>query len=158
MRKIAAIALMAVLGTVLVACGGDDSTSETRTDTSSNTAISKAEFVSKANAVCAAGTREVGKALAGIDPNTADTAEVVDLMVSTVLPAIKSQIADLRQLGYPEGDKDTLEGIYKDAEKAVDDAVAQAKADPETFLNSESDPFEPINKRLADYGLTTCAQ
>jgi hypothetical protein len=158
MRKIATIALMVVLGTVLVACGGDDSTSDAGAGTSSSTAISKAEFVTKANAICAAGTREVAQALADIDPNTADPTEIADVLVSTVLPAIKSQIADLRELGYPEGGKDTLEGIYKDAEKAIDDAVAQAKADPEAFVNSESDPFAPINQRLADYGLTTCAQ
>ncbi len=64
---------------------------------------------------------------------------------------LRGQIDDLRDLGYPDGDEDTLEAIYPDTE----DVLASWEDDPSQALDDTR--MAPINERLGDYGLTECA-
>ena len=68
-----------------------------------------------------------------------------------VVPLVRGQIEDLRELGYPDGDEDTLEAIYTDTENVLD----SWEDDPAQALDDER--MAPINERLGDYGLTQCA-
>lgn len=69
-----------------------------------------------------------------------------------VIPSIRQQVADMRALGFPEGDEGTLGAIFDDTEIVLDDL----EEDPDP-LGRPQNPFASLNRRLGEYGLTTCA-
>lgn len=145
MKKLASVAAMVALAAALVACGDDDDAEGAGT---SDASISKDEYVAQANAICEAGQAELAAALAEI---TAETTE--EEAAGIIADAIRAQITELRALGYPEGDQETLESIYGDAEALLD----EIEADP-SIVTTNEDPFTEVNDRLASYGLTACAE
>jgi hypothetical protein len=134
---LAAVAVAAV-GVIAVGCGGGGSDS-----------ISKSEFLTKGNEICKKGNEEVQAAVPFKKGQQPTTAEISSFVTGTVIPNTEGQINDLRNLGYPDGDKDTLNAIYDDAQKELD----TLKSDP-TSLSGKS--FTDVNQRLIDYGLTEC--
>lgn len=145
-------ALTVLLTFALAGCGGSDSDggSEGSDDepTSEAAAITKDELIEQGNAICEAGNAEIAAASADID--TTDPEAITTAITDVVIPNIRGQIADLRALGYPEGDEETLEGIYSEAESVLD----EAEADP-SLMTSDA-VFDETNTALVDYGLTTC--
>lgn len=137
-RPLVALALALTLG--LSGCGGDDKSEEP---------ISKQKFLEQGNAICSAGNMAVDEVGDGIDKNNQD--EVLTAIKEQVVPLIRGQIDDLRDLGYPDGDEDTLEAIYTDTEDVLD----SWEEDPSQALDDTR--MSPINERLGDYGLTECA-
>lgn len=137
-RPLVALALALAVG--LTGCGGDDKSAEP---------ISKEKFLEKGNAICSAGNMAVDEVGDGIDQNNQD--EVLAAIKEQVVPLVRGQIDDLRDLGYPDGDKDTLEAIYTDTEDVLD----SWEDDPSQALDDTR--MAPINERLGDYGLTECA-
>jgi hypothetical protein len=137
-RPLVALSLALSLG--LAGCGGDDPSEEL---------ISKSDFLDQGNTICAAGNMAVDDVGNSIDQN--DQEQLLTAISEQVVPLVRGQIEDLRALGYPEGDKDTLEGIYADTEGVLD----SWEDDPALAL--DDDRMAPINERLGDYGLTQCA-
>lgn len=131
----------------LGACGSDDSNDKSD-DGASSDAISKADFLEQGNAICAQGNKGIAKVFETVDFDDQDA--VATAVKEQLIPSVQGQIDRLRALGYPEGDEDTLEGIYGDAE----DDLSALEADP-TILFS-GDPFADTNQELIDYGLTVC--
>ncbi|CAB4700167.1 unannotated protein [freshwater metagenome] len=136
----------------LGACGGsDDSSDDSSTDAASGStdagSISKADFIEQADAICEAGDDATDELP---DPTTEEVA--IDLIVSDIVPSIRGQISDIRDLGFPEGDEELLDGILTDAEDLLD----QIEADPAAFLTADS-PFADTNAALTEYGITECA-
>ncbi len=145
-RSLAALAALALtLG--LAGCGGDDDTSGDN-GADSETAISKADFVEQGNAICADGNAEIAAAADQVDPS--DPAAAASFVTDTLVPNIEGQLADLRELGLPEGDEDVVSGVLDDAEGVLDEVAA----DPS--LLTGGDPFGEVNQQLIDYGLTEC--
>ena len=50
-----------------------------------------------------------------------------------VVPSVRRQIADLRELGFPPGDEEELDDLYDDAE----DALIVLARDPASLLRAE---------------------
>ncbi len=71
-------------------------------------------------------------------------------ILEVVVPSIRQQLADIRELGFPEGDEETIEGILTDAEAVLD----QTESDLESV---GPDPFADVNERMAEYGMSECA-
>jgi len=137
-RPLVALSCALVLG--LAGCGGDDEAKDP---------IEKQDFLSQGNTICSAGNMAVDDVGNSVDQN--DQEQLLVAIKDQIVPLVRGQIDDLRELGYPEGDKDTLEAIYADTEGVLD----SWEDDPALALEDER--MAPINRRLGDYGLTECA-
>lgn len=154
MKKLAGILIATTLAGALVGCGGDDDADVDSAATTTAQSITKAEFLAQANAICAAGNAEIDAALAGVTETTTEE-ELTTIINEQVVGSVRTQIADIRALGFPDGDAELLDAIFTDSEAALD----QVAADPiGTFVDTTEDPFADLNARLADYGLTACAE
>lgn len=130
-------------GAVLGGCGGDD-----------DKALSKAEFLKQGNAICDKGNKKLSAAAEEAfgkksQPTKQDIAKFAE---EEAIPAVESQLSDLRALEPPKADKAEVDKILATA----DAALKKAKADPAVFAGS--DPFEEANRMAGDYGLEKCAQ
>jgi hypothetical protein len=131
-------------------CGDD----ETSTESSSTAAsITKEEFLTQANEICAAGNKEIDagaqEAFSGGKPSKAD---IEQFATETLLPSVESQVEEIRALGVPAGDEDQVNAILD----AADQAVEETKADPTLAASESGDPFAEANKLANDYGLNEC--
>ncbi len=104
-------------------------------------------------------------------PTTAEEGQTVieayDAFFDDVFgPQIEEQLAELRALGAPAEDADLLAALYDDVERAleetntiIDDAVAGDPEAIERFTSEDAeDPFEDVNRRAREYGLTICGE
>lgn len=134
----------------LASCGSSDSggTSDT-----TGTTITKADFVEQANARCTTLSKNVAAAQANMTASPTE-AEISTFMTDVLVVEFSAAISDIRELGFPAGDEDLLDGIFTDAEKVLDDI----SADPIGILASAESPFADVNVGFSDYGLTVCAE
>ena len=155
-------ALVLTLGLSVAGCGGDDEPSDAAASDTPSTSdspsvpdpteapdqtdapaagITKEALIEQGNQLCEAGNAAIDAASDAID--TADPATIVPFITGVLVPGVRAQITALRALGYPEGDEETLSGIYDDAEAVLD----EIEADPEAAIASE-DPFAEVNAAL----------
>lgn len=143
-RFTAAALAMAI---ALAGCGGGGESSTT------SEALSKDEFITQADQICATGTDEFDAALeefsAGGQPSDEEAAT---FFAETLFPSYKDQAAQIDALAAPEGDEEEVDAIIT----ALNDAIAEAESDPEAAIAAEDDPFEEYRTLAADYGLTEC--
>jgi hypothetical protein len=138
-----ALALAAAL--VVAGCGSSDSS------------ISKAEFIKKADAACKKGEEEVQKDFGAFakkhenvkKPTGADYAELVDVVL---VENVENEVADLRALGAPEGDEKEVEAMLK----AREDSIEKAQANPKAVVRGNEDIFGEASKLAKAYGLKEC--
>lgn len=142
------LGVLAVMSLAIVGCGdGDDETTAS---------LTRAEFVSQANAVCVRGTKErsakfreaAKEAKPGQTFSDADREQVVR---DVLIPPYRKVIEDLKKLGAPEGDEQEVEAIVEAMEEAAD----KVEADPGPAVQSTVQ-FTEANKLSAEYGLTDC--
>lgn len=136
-RHLGSLALIASLGT-LASCGDDSPT------------ISKEDFLTKGNALCADldAVLEEGGAALGNEPSEEEFAEFI---TGFAVPRIRDMFKAMRDLGIPEGDEDIVKSLFDDTEDVVD----AIEADP-SLMFSEVDPFDDTDRRAVEYGLTSC--
>ncbi|MBK5233251.1 MAG: hypothetical protein JJE13_09765 [Thermoleophilia bacterium] len=142
-----------VVGAFVVAgCGSSDDDSSS--DDSSTTTITKADFITQANAICASSNKVIDtaseEALSSAQPSDA---EIESFINDAVIPGIEGQISGIRDLGIPEGEDDQVNAILDAAQSGVD----TAKDDPLAMVNEQSDPFAEANTLSTEYGLNECA-
>jgi len=130
---------------VLAGCGGGDEGGET-VSTTTDQYITKADTVcSESDAQNAAAFRQ---AFGNEQPTTAEaTAYIGDVLV----PALETQLEQLRALNPPEGDTDTVNAIWDQ----VGDVIETMKEDPEAALSIE-DPFAEVTPEAEAYGFKSC--
>lgn len=134
-------ALVACLA--LAGCGGGDET----------TALTKAEYVAKANAICV----NEKKALEGeIEQYSEDrnlkyrepSAKVIeDVAEEVLLPSLERRIRKLKALAAPQGDEGEVAAIIAAAEKGL-------QAEPQLLISGKS--FDKAEKLATQYGLHEC--
>ena len=88
------------------ACGGSHNATSVTVD-SAAPAITKAEFVRRANTICAKGNAKNKAAGAKLGTEPAE-AQVVAFVKNTEVPAVQVQIEELKALGAPPGDEATV--------------------------------------------------
>ena len=132
------VALILTACLAATGCGGEDS-------------ISKADFVERANTICKDGNAEIAKAAEDVGQSPSNE-EIEAFATDTLIPNIRGQLADIRDLGFPEADADELEAIFDQADTIVDEV------EEEPISITEGNPFAPINPDLTEYGLETCAE
>jgi hypothetical protein len=116
---------------------------------------SKAEFLRKGNAVCAAGNKQIeaeaNKRFRGQQSRPSD-AELRKFATEVLLPSIEKQVSQLRDLGAPKGDEAKVKAILDAAQQGVD----KGKQDPLSLTRDKADPFARANSLARQYGLNVC--
>lgn len=153
------VAVIAFAGVALVACGGDDAE-----------ALTKAEFIEQADAVCETATAEIDAVFDGVwteieqlDENDRQGIAVqFDAGFDEAGPVFDRQVEGLRALAPPADDAEMIESMLDDLEAGIAEyretiqAAANGDEDALDRMESDEDPLEDVNARARDYGLTTC--
>lgn len=143
---IVALASLAVGAVAVAGCGGDDETSST------TAAISKEDFLTQGNQICAEGNKKFDeglKQLQGEGGNEPSEADIEQFATDSAVPIIQEQIDQLRALGIPSGDEDQVNAFLDSAQSDND----KLEADPSLLT---SNLFADTNKLAHQYGLTEC--
>ncbi|HYR63246.1 MAG TPA: hypothetical protein VET24_11535 [Actinomycetota bacterium] len=150
--------LMAVLA--LAACKSGTTASGPSPSTSpSATTISKADFITRANAICTTMNTK-GNAL----PNPQDQANL-KAAIDQAIPITSDGLAQLRALPMPTGDETTLQAYYTKVDQLVTDlrqesAAVQANdiTKGQQILTNLQNDLTAADDAATAYGLTACAQ
>jgi hypothetical protein len=139
------IAGMLVVGLGVAGCGGSGSS----TKSTPTAAITKAEFVAKANAIC--GRADPALSAEGAKLASLHTeAQIATVVKGAYVPAIEAQIAGIRALGTPSGDQTTVTSMLR----LVQADLNRLKSKPTLVA---TDVFADFAKVAHAYGLTACA-
>ena len=141
--------LMAVgLAASGAACGDDGDDSK---------GISKADYLAQAKVICQKGSRALSSAandvLAKVPPGEKPPEPVIeDYVRQTVIPTIRDQVAQLRALPPPKGEKKHVEEIYDELDKGLDVLEKNPKR-----LTDGGNVFADADKLATKYGISVCA-
>ncbi len=139
-RRLAVVGLITGLG--IAGCGSS----------SSKPKLTKAQFLSQANAICAGGnakTNALGASL-GNNPSKATADRVIK---TGFVPEIQSEISAIRALAVQTADKSRLNNMLDLAQADLE----KVKANPALLIGSAS-TFHDFASQAHAYGLTKCAQ
>jgi predicted Zn-dependent peptidase len=126
-------------------CGGTDATAELKTT------LSKAEFIKKADSICAASEARLEKSGADISEDTS-LEEIRAFLEKKVIPEVTTTVAQLRELRPPQVDAEKIDRLLDEVEAEI----IKVKKDPMAIMGDGA--FARARKQAADYGLTTCLQ
>jgi hypothetical protein len=154
-RLIALLIAAAAVALVAAGCGSDNST------TDSTASLTKAEFLKQGNAICAAGNKEIN---AGFEkffkenefskknqPTQADFEEGAE---EIVVPSVRKQIDELKELEAPEGEEEEFETLFENAEAQLE----KGEEDTSLLTDENNDLFAGVNKEAKALGLGSCAE
>jgi hypothetical protein len=139
---------MAVLAIAAMAAAGCGSSSKSKTTTAP--AITKAAFVSKANAICTKGNKATNAAGAKLGKNPTK-AQLTAYAKTVAVPSIQLQITSVKALGAPSGDEATVKKMLTLAQADLN----KLKSNP-ALLNGKTDAFADFAKIAHPYGLKAC--
>jgi hypothetical protein len=157
--SIAAVALVAAIG----GCGSSSSSSSGSTAGSASSAegsssLSKAEFVEQADEICTEGKQKgleemSAYAKAHASPGEPKLETLAKALQAAFLPAVQTQVDEIRALGAPQGDEAEVKAILAALEEAVESA---SKSSPSAGPNFGSN-FKHSGELAREYGLNGCA-
>ena len=159
-RLLIPFALIAAIGALAVAgCGGDDDDTTDTTGASgtsgvTGTALTEEEWVQQADAICAAGDKEINQAGQELFGNQQPSqADIEDFANDVLIPNIQSQLDAIRALVPPEEIADDATQLVDAANEALD----EIRDDPSLVTASDADsPFADVNQQAQDLGLSDC--
>ncbi len=161
-RSIAMLTAALAIFAVAAGCGGgDDGDGAAKAGSSDDApALTKAEFIEQGDEICKEASEEYG---AGIEEflteNDVSQAkgptveQEEELLAEIVLPRIKVEMEELRELGPPEGEEERVDEIFT----GVEDVVAEGESDPSTVAGNEN-PFADPNAKAKAFGFEVCGQ
>ncbi|MGO8905145.1 MAG: hypothetical protein ACLQMH_05910 [Solirubrobacteraceae bacterium] len=132
-------------GLLAAGCGG----SRHSTASTPPAAITKAEFVTKANEICGGADPALSLATAKL-ANLHSETQLAAVVRGTFVPSIEAQMSQIRTLGTPPGDQATVQSML---DMALAD-LQKLKSNP-ALVNT--DAFADFAKVAHAYGLTACA-
>lgn len=142
------------MATSLIAagCGGGGS------EKSASTPLTKAEFIARANAICAKEKAGLATKVALFlkKQTHAKPREVLNAEVAhyVLLPAIENETWKIEELGVPAGDKERLSVMLNTEWYAIDHTAVKKLV---ASIPSVYQPFAASAKLFRSYGLPTCA-
>ena len=115
---------------------------------------SKVEFLRQADEICHSTESRIEAAADDLlsgkgDP---DPAEVEEVALGIVVPALEAEIAAIGALDAPEGDEDEVQGIL-DATQA---GIEEIEADPQALLDGAPKSLVKAEQLARRYGSTQC--
>lgn len=152
------------LALVLAGCGGDDdeetTTSASKQATTPVAAVTKADYIAQADAICKAES-DAGEAATNAAVEALGTASPTDEQLATiasdvVLPGLEKQLTALKALPNPEEGAEDVDAIYADLESAI----GSAKEDPSILTAGEGseNPFAGANEKAKAFGMQECGK
>lgn len=153
-RKIGAGVLI-LMALIAAGCGsGNSSSGSSSSERQKPAALSKAEYIKQANAVCTAGLKEkdeaVRKALEEGSQSRAAEEEAGEMAAQAALPTFRSMVEQLGELRAPAKEKSQVDQIIGRYEAAL----KQAEAKPASLVSGN--PFVKADKAAISYGLEAC--
>jgi len=147
--RAAALLLGAGLATLGAACGDDDG--------GGSSGVSKSEYLAEARTICQKGNQALTAAsndvFAKLPPGQKlSDPEIEGFVRSTVIPTIRDQVAELRKLTPPKGEKDHVDEIYDELDAGLDELEKNPKK-----LTDGSNVFADADKLATKYGITVCS-
>ena len=142
-RSVAGLCV-AALAVVVCGCGDDEER------------LSSEEFLEQGNAICASVNDELDAAFEALGDSQPSTDELVSLFADTVVPNVRAEIDDLRELNPPDELQEEARQLFDDADAAIDEIEQLIEDDPEAFFESDEDPFADVNERATELGLVEC--
>jgi hypothetical protein len=139
-----AIPVVSAVALVAAGCGSSGGGSST------TAAMSKADFVAQANAICSKGNKATNAVGAQLHKGMS-AAQVAAVVNKSFVPSVQSQIDAIKALGAPAGDESTVSNMLDLAQADLN----EVKADPSLIGNSNQ--FADFAKVAHPYGLTSCA-
>ena len=136
-RKVLAVVSLVVSVGLLASCADD-----------AKKTISKTEFLTKGNAICATFNEKMDEAQASL----ASEEDAVAFVSETFVPELRGVLRSIENLGFPSGDEALIQGLIDDTDEVLDGV----EANPQDFVQADTDPFADINVQLHTYGLTAC--
>lgn len=139
------VGVVAALALIAAGCGGDDE--------ESSPPLTKEEFITQADEICAAGDEEISAAATEQFGDLAEEPPVEDqeaFLSDVVASNYEGQLDDLRALNPPEEDAEQVETIFN----ALDELTVQLQEDPGTVLEATEPP--EASQLAQDYGLQNC--
>jgi len=155
-KALLAIGMAIALAAAVAGCGGGDDSS----GDSSSAALTKAEFIKQADAICKSGEETLEDEANefaeenDVDTENPTTKQQEEVIVDVVGPALHKQGEEIAELGAPEGEEETVEAIVDALESGAD----EVENDPATLIESEDSPLDEATELAGDYGLTECGQ
>jgi hypothetical protein len=150
------LAGMTIAVTMIAALGaagcGSSSKSSSKSTTTSTPAITKADFLAKANAICKKGNK-LNDAAASKLGKSPSKAQITAFVKSTNVPSIQAQITAVRALGAPSGDKATVTKFLDLAQADLN----KIKSNP-ALVAGKTNQFANFAKIAHPYGLKACAK
>jgi hypothetical protein len=153
-RTALALLLTCAVAALGIGCGDDD---DNGNGGGGGESLTKAEYIKRGDALCRQGDREIereGESRFGDAEQEPSRADLVEFVEDAVVPNIEDQISELRDLPVPEGDEETVNAIYDEADQAIE----SIKDNPEAAIEQEASPFEQANRLARDYGFKECGE
>jgi hypothetical protein len=152
---ICGLALMTALivGVCVAGCGSNSSTT-----TETTAAITKAEFVTKGNAICVKGEKaQEAESNAyikkhGLENKKPSKAQEAELVEAVLVPNIQSQIDGVKALGAPSGEEQQVNSAVELSQQTLE----KIEANPELAFGN-ANVFGAAGKQLHALGLKQCA-
>ena len=138
------LAGLCVAALVAVGCGDDEER------------LSSEEFLEQGNAICASVNDELDAVFEALGDTEPSTDELVSLFEDTLVPSVRAEIDDLRELNPPEELEEEASQLFDDADAAIDEIEQLVEEDPDAFFASDEDPFADVNERATEMGLVEC--
>lgn len=112
------------------------------------TTITKAELIKQGDDICAASSERMAAAAEALGEAPMGKKFAED----TVIPELRREAADLRELEPEPGDKADYDAILN----ALDGVIEKAETDPTVLWVGVGDPFAEVNRRAVDFGFEIC--
>lgn len=153
-----AIKLIVGAGVALLIVAGCGSGEEATTP-----AIAKAAYIRKAIGICKGMTDKLNSegfaVLQEVEKETGKTGREAEAVFipKWLVPAMRTEIEELRALGSPQGDEKHVDAIYEDVEEVLD----LAESDPRRYLYLQANfkhPYRKAEKLAKAYGIEACGQ
>lgn len=136
--------VMAVAALFVAGCGGGDET----------TALTKAEFVKQANAICKEAEQErlnlFKQVVATVDPDGTKK-ERDEAIQKVIVEPYEGAAKEIESLGAPSGDEAKVSTIVK----AMETSLRKVEKNPR-LIGTTTIQFAASNKLVNEYGLTKC--
>lgn len=133
--------LLATLSLIALATGCGDSSGSSAVEVTTSS-LSKPAFLKRANAICA---KEVERVLRGISSSSPDLGR-------TFASAVQTTVAEIQQLGAPQGEEAEVEEILAGLQQAADEG-RQATGSSLTKVEA---PYRTPSEAAIAYGLSQC--
>lgn len=151
-RRLSMLTVAALAALIVAGCGGGED--------ATTASIGKAQFITKADAICAAGSEQTQADLAAylkqekLTLNENQTEEESAALIAILVKNVEKEVQSIRALGVPSGDDSQVGAILA----ALEEGAKEAEKDPQAVVQGEVNVLGKAGELAKEYGLQACGQ